>query len=494
MIINELSNIIKLNNYENKENIYLIQQYTNNDDNNKCIRYNLNNNNIDKLYLLNNEIFDIDILKNNKIIQKDIKGNLLYSDIFKLIDEEKLNGYIIVSPPNISFKDINNIFKTNIDNLITLDNEIWIIHTTNNINNKYLNIFNLEYNVINSYNKFKYLLKLLNYNIFNNNDYIKYIIEGDIIKNNSDKIINKPYYNIYNIIDINNEDKYLYNSLKNNEYNFNDNNILKTYIQNQLKYNNNIKILNLDKILSDFNNIIYILSNNDITDEIIKTFIKCLEILKFKYGILFDNNYNNIIEYSQEFFKSIYYSDIIAVNTEKYDNSIKFVDNLFIKDYELNKKININTFSLNIYNFINYKPWTIELKNKNILIISKYNKLIKERCKMTEKIYGIDLFPNCEFTFIDMIETNYDNKINKYNIIINNYKKLLEKSINLYDIALLDVDGYNSLFINILNMLDKSYIDLGNSLKYYFGLYDNDLLINNKEILYMYNNQYWQKI
>ena len=55
--------------------------------------------------------------------------------------------------------------------------------------------------------------------------------------------------------------------------------------------------------------------------------------------------------------------------------------------------------TLDVFDHINTRQWTRELEGKRILIISAFVDSFKDKINVREKIYGIDLFPNCEFVF-----------------------------------------------------------------------------------------------
>jgi hypothetical protein len=223
--------------------------------------------------------------------------------------------------------------------------------------------------------------------------------------------------------------------------------------------------------------------------EIVDSIKQCIPIMKQNYGISFDeNNYKNLINYGQYFYNTLSKANIHTKNYNKIDKSVKFLDDVY---NDLNK-IYLNNKIFKIYNLLENKPWTLSLEGSNILIISKYNDLIKKKCKLTNKLYDIDLFPKCNFTFIEYINTCDESKSDNYEKICLNYKNILIQLDSLYDIVLLDVGGLIYPMTDMLSYLSKSYIDIGDDIKYYFGIYDDEFIKddNNKK----YINELWNKV
>ena len=77
----------------------------------QCLEFNLNNKTIDKVYLITERIYTEEEMKiadnsnKSKIIQINIGRRLKYSDVFDIIEDHKINGYIILANSDIFFDD-----------------------------------------------------------------------------------------------------------------------------------------------------------------------------------------------------------------------------------------------------------------------------------------------------------------------------------------------------------------------------------------------------
>ena len=104
------------------DNIYLFQQFyiPNNNlryyENKYCLNKNLLNDKIKKIYLLNEKIYTNSEMglpvTNNKIEQINLGKRLMFSDVFKFVIDNNINGYIILSNSDIYYDNtLNNIYK-----------------------------------------------------------------------------------------------------------------------------------------------------------------------------------------------------------------------------------------------------------------------------------------------------------------------------------------------------------------------------------------------
>ena len=160
----------------------------------KTLLYNCNNNSINNIYLLNERIYSDGELgvKSDKIKQIVIDKRMTYQDIFTFVENNNIDGYIIISNSDIFFdKSITNIQKCQIikdkkiyslnrfnfdsKNLSELEldlcgrpdcQDVWIYHS--NFNNILFNkdIFDIELGTPGCDNKIIYLFKLLGCLVF----------------------------------------------------------------------------------------------------------------------------------------------------------------------------------------------------------------------------------------------------------------------------------------------------------------------------------------
>lgn len=483
----------------------------------KSLLYNCNNNNIDKIYLLNERIYSSSELgvDSDKIIQIVINKRMTYYDIIDYVNKNNINGYIVISNSDIFFdKTILNIKKCNVikdkkvyclnrfdfnnhnNNLLSLKldlegrpdcQDVWIYHSSyNNILN-YKNIFDIELGTPGCDNKVLYLFKILGMNCYNEPELIRTYHYHRVQTRNYDFNTKRPPYPYYGIYPVLKSD-YNHKDNKFNKFDFVDENLkIKNYIDFTINNNKNFII---PLISIPYSNLAFagvLLNNNPsiINYEKIKN---DLTFLKNKFFNL--NNEEEIKRYSRIYLESFNICDTYCLwepwsyNYTETNNSHYFIQKNFIKkDY-------LWANALNTYLNIKFNPWTLSLKNKKILIISEHNKLIEKIIDNRKNIYGIDIFPSCNFIFIDIIKNENVNFVD----ILKKYFTEIESKKDFFDIAFLSVEGLSNLFLPFLLEIKKSGIVLDNILYKMFGIYDEKFEKENIDIINIYKNEFWQKI
>lgn len=512
MYLSEQVNYSNENNISN-DNIILIQQFyiDKNEERQKeilkCLKLNVFNNSIDKIYLLNERIYTNEELGifNDKIIQININKRLSYNDVFDFIDNNNIKGFIVLSNSDIFFnKSLEELKRMDIienKSIIALnrydytgekfltdcklfDNgrpdsqDTWIFHSSNNIKNNYRKIFNFNLGKPGCDNKVCYLFNILNYKCYNEPTLIKTFHLHNVTSrnyNSSDKI-QKPYTAIFPVLDREKDIR-----CTNQTYNIITENLrLSNYIRSKIKSGEKFII---PKIGENDNKLAYLglLYNSN------KQSFKNINI-----------NTKNISIFSQLYLQSFHNCEIYstwepwsinAVENNVHDSIIFIYDNF--------KRPIIWTETLFIYNLIQSENiWLREMKGKSILIISQYNDKIKSIINNgIENIYGVNLFPDCSFQFIDI--PNYNDNVNTLNDFNNDFKNIindLNKIKDNFDIALVSANIYSNLLLNQIYNMNKSAINMDGSLHYLFGLYNNKLEVERNEIITLYNNKYWIKI
>jgi len=484
----------------------------------KTLLYNCNNNLINNIYLLNERIYTDEELgvKSDKIKQIVIDKRMTYKDVFTFVENNNIDGYIIISNSDIFFdKSIKNIqkcqvikdkkvyclnrFNFNSKNLSGLDldlsgrpdcQDVWIYHSK--FNNILFNkdIFDIELGIPGCDNKIIYLFKLLGFNCYNEPEIIKSYHFHKIMTRNYDQNTKRPNYPYYAIFPVlkhdyidNCRNKFDYLSFDINE----ENKKIYDYILTNI--NNNKKFI-IPQITIPDNNLAFtgvVLSQNKNYNDFEK-FKDDLKVMVDRFVNI--NNLNDIQTYSR-----IYLETFHRCNTyikwepwgSVYSNTSQshyFIEKNFVK--------NINLWGESFYQFYNIhnNPWSTSLKGKKLLIISEFNKIIREKLDNREKIYGIDLYPECEFIFIDLTE---DDKKLSYDILL---KKLFNNINNLsdkFDVALLSCGGLSNLILSSIDDINKSGIVVNSFLEISFGIYNNDFEERHQDIIKLYKNEYWTK-
>lgn len=237
------------------------------------------------------------------------------------------------------------------------------------------------------------------------------------------------------------------------------------------KVKNNICITFIDSLSIELSHNIKHKNNNNI----INLLNNLKDNIKFK-------DIKDILLYAKDLYTSILISDVLISNNNYYKSMIKELN--MNNNYIYKEDLHI---SKNLEN-----SWTLLLKGKNILIISDYCDKLKNVMNNKEKIYNIDLFPECNIVIMDSPIIYNNTKT------IRDIKEIFMKKINELqseiDVILIDIKHFSYLFIHEFYKLNLSCIQLDDDLKYYFGIYDNDFINNHKDILTKYLNEHWQKV
>jgi hypothetical protein len=154
------------------------------------------------------------------------------------------------------------------------------------------------------------------------------------------------------------------------------------------------------------------------------------------------------------------------------------------------------SFAFDIFHYIHSSknPWTLALKGKRILIISAFEESILEKLPNRDKIYGLELFPDCTFVTIKPPQTQGDEPSDEYYIEADRFFKRLDKLKNKYDIALVSCGGYGNMVCNyIYENHEKSAIYVGGVLQMYFGILGNRWRRERYDIIKLFvdGNPYW---
>ncbi len=539
MVTSIIKSYISHHNYNIQDNIYLFQQYfiPSNETRKKeiieCLRKNSSINEITKIYLLNERIYTKDELGLNdkqmkKIEQINIGHRLIYNDIFNFVREKHIKGYIIFSNSDIFLDDsVKNVYKTplasektfmaqlrfeyNKNNkylqqsklfteYLTCSQDTWIYHTNYNPDNN--QIFNFEFGKPGCDNKIIYLMNIIGYNIINDPYLIKtYHNHMSQDRNYTQKdAIPAPYLRCYPILPkicnlqlSESEESYIKLSDNCSRYGLiNENDILYNYINDCIKQN---KQFIIPRIAGVENDVAYIGSQFENIKVDINNIQQLIYTMKNNAGINI-SSINSFKKYANEYIKSFknceYYFE-----WDKWGNVYRFYaqSHDYINNTISKSKNKIWAVALDIFHSIKYVPWTHSLKGKKILIVSAFEKSITGKINSgnLNKIYGIDLFPDCSFVTIKPPQTQASNNSMEWDEELSCFYKELDIKIDMCDIALVSAGGYGNLICDYIYSKGKSAIYVGGVLQMYFGILGSRWERERPEILQLYMNKYWSR-
>lgn len=492
----------------------------------ECLQKNLNNSLIDAIYLVTEKEYtfremEIDNNINKaKIIQVNIGKRMKYSDAFDIVERNSLNGYIIISNSDIFFDDtLTNLYKSGSSKKRMVycqlrfeytDNDLnkckifgprgdsqdtWIFHSNFNIIKEQRKIFNFELGIPACDNHINYIFSILGYSVHNEPYYIKtyHNHKSDFrTYDSSTKKVVKPWLRVQPVVH-----KYIDDWVKPNEnwWRFNileENNRLFSYLNDKISNDKQFIIPRIAGIENNYVELGICLLQNQINEQQIEYLQKGINTMKNNAGIKLTSS-DSIVKYAKLYLQAFEYCDAYF-EWEPWGDVYKYIasSHNFI-NMNFAKKQQFWAFTLDIFHNIYNNPWTKALKGKRILIISPFIKSMQEKLDILPEIYGVDLFPECEFVFIKPPQTQGDSESDEFD---KELSKFMSEVVNIkeqFDIALCSCGGYGNLVCAEIYKLGKSAIYVGGVLQMFFGIYGNRWLKERPDIIRLYMNKYWTR-
>lgn len=476
---------------------------------------NTNNKSINKIYLFNERIYTDEELgvKSDKIIQIDISSRLKFSSIFNLIEQHNINGYVVIANSDIFFdKSIENVWRYDLinNNILSLcrhefdgisrlkdckifsegrpdSQDAWIFHSGNNIQQKYRHIFDFEMGKPGCDNKLIYLFQILGYQCYNEPTIVKiYHNHNSTLRNYTIKDkIGQPYCAIYPALqnDTRTDKDITFNLVTENER-------LRDYLENKLKTFEPFiipRIAGVENKLAHLG-IMMVQRNKTLQKEVLERF---LFVMKNNAGIKLTSS-QSIVNYASMYLQSFRECEMYF-DWEPWGNVAQSIfDSLLFIHINFNKK-RVAALALDVFHSIHSNPWTTVLKGKRLLIISPFVESMREKLNDREKIYGVDLFPECEFVFLKPPQTQANCDSEEFDVELDRFVSTIQEIKPLFDIALVSCGGYGNLVCSKIYQMNKSAIYVGGVLQMYFGIYGSRWERERPDIMKLYNNEYWTR-
>lgn len=483
----------------------------------ETLSYNAYNKYIDKIILLNERIYSSEELgvSSDKIKQVNIKKRLTYKDAFDYAETLGDNKYIILSNSDIFFdatikrikisglttnKKLFSLLRYEYKPGTSLKNcklfgprpdsqDSWIWHSKWKIPKDISKVLNMELGKAGCDNKIIYLLNILGFACFNEPVLIKsYHHHNTILRDykHSDRV-SKPYHAIFPVL----TDEPLANPIQTFDI-IRENNTMMNYLKDKMKNNQPFVIPRIAGIENEVAAMGAIcVQQKKLNTEIFNNFEQVIPIMKNNAGIKLDNM-EDIAFYATNYLKPFHQSEIFAW-WEPWGEVVKTIPRSFdfiIVNFPKNK---IDALVFDIFHSIHNNPWTLALRGKRILIISAFIDSIKKKIPIRKKIYGIDLFPDCEFVFLKPPQTHGKNKSRKLEVEFNDFVKRIDAIKDSFDVALCSCGGYGNPICGAIYDMGKSAIYVGGVLQMYFGIYGERWVRDRPDIMRMYMNKHWSR-
>jgi len=484
----------------------------------KCLALNAHNSQVNKIYLLNEKIYSNKELgtSNDKIKQVNINGRLKYSDVFSFVEKEKLSGFICILNSDIFFdKSAENIKRSGLENekkvfcqlryeykdkTKLVDSKLfgprqesqdaWIFHSSQNIEERFRKMFAFNLGVPGCDNKIVYLFNIIGYQCYNEPELIKCYHYHNINSRSYDintKSLPRPYVGIVPTLKNQTEPKtnYSFNILKENQRLF-------EYVKQKVETNSIFIIPRIAGIENNYAALGAIVGQNTKINDQQKEYIKkTISTMKNNAGIKI-SDINNIIIYSKLYLDAFHKCDLY-LDWEPWGDVVTYIQDSYNFITMNFKRDRIWSFAMDVFHNIYNNPWTLSLRGKRILIISSFVESIKEKIDDREKIYGVDLFPDCKFVFLKPPQTQGDNPSREFIEELKYFHKQIDEVINDFDVALVSCGGYGNLICSYIYQQGKSAIYVGGVLQMYFGIYGERWVRERPDVLNFFMNKHWSR-
>jgi len=518
----------------------------------ECLLRNFLNPHINKIHLLNEREYSLQELGlpsgpinsiSHKLVQVNISKRLSYKDVVQYVNggggaPAPLKGYIVFANSDIFFDDsIKNITNTLLHKEKTMyalsrfeyngekdlnkcplfgprydSQDTWILHSEQFVRPVHEKAFDFEFGKPGCDNKLVYLMQILGYKVFNDVHFIRtYHNHSSRDRNYSSKdVIGSPYGMIYpsgfNFLQcfegFNTKGAPLKNlTVLHSTHNFSrmmlkDNDILYSYIESKLATGERFIIPRIAGHENNYAFIGYLLrtQKGSLSPEINNYLQSTFAVMKRNAGIKI-SNLNSVAKYSLLYLKAFENCDIFG-GWEAWGHYIDHIQQSH--DFMMSvfsKKETFWAYAFDIFHYIYSRPFTQALRGKRILIVSCFTESIALKVPFRKTIYdGVDLFPDCEFLYIQPPITNGNNPSREFDEELDTFFRRLDVLKDDYDVALLSCGGYGNLVANyIFENHYKSAIYVGGVLQMYFGIYGGRWMEERKDVLRLYMNANWSR-
>jgi hypothetical protein len=470
-----------------------------------CLRQNVDNKFINRIILLNERLYSNNELgvNSSKITQIIIGHRLTYRDVIEYVKLAELKAYVVIANADIFVDETIHALSTvdmvndkkvlaqlrwEFEGDITAvkifqhngmprwdSQDVWIFHTAH-IDCLYERVkaFSFELGQAGCDNHITYLFKILGFDVVNDPMLIHCLhFHKTQIREYSSTNSIKPPYLLVNPVGS--------PQVMNEMVKFDDNLILYNFICKRFKDGMNFVI---PRVAGVENNTAFT-----------KSFKWCRQnVMKNNAGILLTSQ-ESVERYSNAYLKA-FENCHLYTGWEKSGDVYKGISSSqdFVQFRVASNSRMCWAFALDIFHYIYNMPWTFALKAKRILIVSAFAETIRGQINKREKIYGIDLFPECTFVFIKPPQTQGENVSEEWDVELAKFDNDLAQIDGQYDVALVSAGGYGNLICNMIyEKYNKSSIYVGGVLQMYFGVLGNRWLEERASVVRMYLNEHWTR-
>jgi hypothetical protein len=535
MKVLNISNSLALYNSTNDDPIYLFLQYyvdpvrARQKEIESCLKFNVENPLIERVYLLNERTYkpkELGGLNSTKLVQINISKRLQYGDVFHYVNTQQLKGYIIIANSDIFFDEtIGNIKRSEMHlrkQMLALlryeynpsnknnsplfgprydSQDTWIFHTSQFIQPREEKVFNFNLGKPGCDNKLIYLMNMLNYEIINDPLTIKtYHYHRSNIRNYTQKdVLPMPWAVVVpagvprnQISDSLGLTLSTYENLR-----FSDNTLLYEYVKSKLDTCVPFVIPRISTIETEFAccGRVIKFSTDEVSNQQMMNNLqgRVSQVMKNNAGIKITSR-GSLLDYSDKYLAAFENCEIYG-GWDKQGHvypTVRGAQDYIEQRVSASKKM-FWGFAFDVFHYINGTPWTFALRGKRLLIITAFEESVKEKIPIREKIYGVDLFPECTFITLKPPQTQGDEPSQEFNIEFLNFTRRIDELKGQYDIALVACGGYGAPTVNYIYSQGTPAIYVGGVLQMYFGILGARWLRERPDVIRLYLNEHWSR-
>ncbi len=484
----------------------------------RCLAYNVSNKAFDKIVLLNERFYTEKELgvSSSKIEQIVVGKRLNYAMAMEFSNKLSQDSYVVLSNADIFFSGSINRVKTmgmktyrkvltqlrhEYDGMSSLKScklfgprpdsqDAWIWNSKWKYDDRALRRMNIELGQPGCDNKIIYLFSIIGFDCYNEPERVKcyhyHPSQKRSYSPSSDRV-GGPYYALFPSLSGRPE--------PGQTHTFNiacENDCLRNYVSGALEEGKPFvipRIAGIENEVATFGAMLR--QSGKVSPDALENAKRSLPVMKNNAGISLDS-VDSICAYAASYLEPFHKCERYFW-WEPWGDVVKWIPQSF-EFVTLNfDQPRIDAMALDVFHSIPRDPWTLALKGKRILIISAFVESIKSKIAIRKEIYGVDLFPDCEFVFLKPPQTHGQNQAREFTVELKEFVGRIEAIKDSFDIALCSCGGYGNPVVGEIYKMGKSAIYVGGVLQMYFGIYGQRWLRERSDIMGMYLNKHWSR-
>jgi hypothetical protein len=496
------------------------------------LQKNVENEHVSQVHLLNERIYSEKELgiSSKKIKQHNINKRLCYNDVFQYVRTKKLNGFVICMNADIFFSNlsIENIKRTRLKErreMLALlryeynpsrpnqsqlfgprfdSQDSWIFHSNMLFEEKFDRAFSFPFGKPGCDNKLIYLFHCLGYKLYNDPlQFVSYHVHSSKLRSYTlrDTIpppwgflvpSNIPIQNIVPALGISLPALFSLTQ-KFTQIQFQDNIPLQTYISGKIEKGQHFIIPRISGIENNVAVYYHLITKKGAHHQLTQGIQRLLKPMKNNAGIMLSGE-DNIQRYSERYLKAFEYCECFGAwePQGEYIKHISHSHEFMMQKYGSSKQP-FWALTFDIFHYIFQQPWTHGLANQRILLVSPFIESMKSMIDKRTHIYGVDLFPNCEFCYLKPPQTHASMPSRCFMEELENFEGKIDDLLDSFDVALLSCGGYANPIGAYIYEQGKSAIYVGGVLQMYFGILGSRWEKERPDALRLFHNEHWTR-